>query len=284
MQSLAGATLLGPVDPGEQLTVTVLVRRREELPEIADASARLTREELAGRYGADPADVAKVENFVRDNGLDVGEVDIAARTVSLSGGAAAFAQAFGVELLSNVLEGPGVISSEGERYPALDDRQLSFLIAELERVKPLRQAAEDKPPAGYELTSLRSPSTATCCSPSTCPQPPPRSPSRSSKRPANHPRATRSSSTSRRGGSSEGPTVSTPAEQSIENQAFGDRHRGARGVGSATVRRPAQNRPSLAAGNRRAVCAAAHAMPPSGEDLAGAADRLRARADRLREN
>ncbi len=47
-----------------------------------------------------------------------------------------------VGLYSNVLEGPGVISSEGGRYPALDDRQLSFLIAELERLKPQREAGE----------------------------------------------------------------------------------------------------------------------------------------------
>jgi kumamolisin len=49
-----------------------------------------------------------------------------------------------IGLYSNVLEGPGVISSEGGRYPALDDQQLSFLIAELERLKPLREATEDK--------------------------------------------------------------------------------------------------------------------------------------------
>jgi kumamolisin len=49
-----------------------------------------------------------------------------------------------IGLYSNVLEGPGVISSEGGRYPTLDDQQLSFLIAELERLKPLREAAEGK--------------------------------------------------------------------------------------------------------------------------------------------
>ncbi len=47
-----------------------------------------------------------------------------------------------VGLYSNVLEGPGVISSEGGRYPTLDDQQLSFLIAELERLKPQREAGE----------------------------------------------------------------------------------------------------------------------------------------------
>ncbi len=47
-----------------------------------------------------------------------------------------------IGLYSNVLEGPGVISSEGGRYPTLDDQQLEFLIAELERLKPQREAGE----------------------------------------------------------------------------------------------------------------------------------------------
>ena len=49
-----------------------------------------------------------------------------------------------IGLYSNVLEGPGVISSEGGRYPTLDDRQLEFLTAELERLKPLREAEKEK--------------------------------------------------------------------------------------------------------------------------------------------
>jgi len=47
-----------------------------------------------------------------------------------------------IGLYSNVLEGPGVISSEGGRYPTLDDQQLQFLIAELTRLKPEREAGE----------------------------------------------------------------------------------------------------------------------------------------------
>jgi kumamolisin len=49
-----------------------------------------------------------------------------------------------IGLYSNVLEGPGVISSEGGRYPTLDDQQLEFLTAELERLKPLREAEKEK--------------------------------------------------------------------------------------------------------------------------------------------
>lgn len=46
-----------------------------------------------------------------------------------------------IGLYSNVLEGPGVISSEGGQYPVSDD-QLNFLAAELTRLKPARQAGE----------------------------------------------------------------------------------------------------------------------------------------------
>ena len=47
-----------------------------------------------------------------------------------------------VGLYTNVLEGPGVISSQGGKYPALDDTQLDFLRAELQRLAPARKAGE----------------------------------------------------------------------------------------------------------------------------------------------
>jgi kumamolisin len=47
-----------------------------------------------------------------------------------------------VGLYSNVLEGPGVISSEGGRYEKIGEQQLEFLIAELARLKPQREAGE----------------------------------------------------------------------------------------------------------------------------------------------
>ncbi len=47
-----------------------------------------------------------------------------------------------VGLYSNVLEGPGVISSEGGRYEKIGETQLEFLTAELERLKPQREAGE----------------------------------------------------------------------------------------------------------------------------------------------
>ena len=48
-----------------------------------------------------------------------------------------------VGLYTNVLEGPGVISTQGGKYPALQgDHQLDFLKAELQRLAPARKAGE----------------------------------------------------------------------------------------------------------------------------------------------
>ena len=48
-----------------------------------------------------------------------------------------------VGLYTNVLEGPGVISAQGGRYPTLaGDHQLDFLKAELQRLAPARKAGE----------------------------------------------------------------------------------------------------------------------------------------------
>ncbi len=47
-----------------------------------------------------------------------------------------------IGLYSNVLEGPGVISSQGNHFPTVGDGQLDFLKAELARLKPSRLAGE----------------------------------------------------------------------------------------------------------------------------------------------
>lgn len=47
-----------------------------------------------------------------------------------------------IGLYTNVLEGPGVISSQGGRYPTAGQQQLRFLRAELRRLAPARKALE----------------------------------------------------------------------------------------------------------------------------------------------
>jgi hypothetical protein len=45
-----------------------------------------------------------------------------------------------IGLYSNVLEGPGVISTQGGKYPTINDDQLTFLTEELTRLKPESEA------------------------------------------------------------------------------------------------------------------------------------------------
>jgi hypothetical protein len=47
-----------------------------------------------------------------------------------------------IGLYSNVLEGPGVISSQGGAYPTMTDEQVVFLQAELTRLKPAHDAGQ----------------------------------------------------------------------------------------------------------------------------------------------
>lgn len=93
----------GTLDSNEIMQVSLVVRPRPSgkqpsLEKLIASGERLTRDEYATRYGADPADVRKVEDFAAAYGLAVGEVNLATRTVVLSGRRADFARAFQVHL------------------------------------------------------------------------------------------------------------------------------------------------------------------------------------------
>src|SRR5579859_518593 len=93
---LAGAEVIGAVEPDTRLEVTVLVRPRQPLPEVG--SPMLSREAFAAQYGADPDDLASVEAFARGHGLQVVESSRARRSITLAGSARAIGEAFGVQL------------------------------------------------------------------------------------------------------------------------------------------------------------------------------------------
>jgi kumamolisin len=105
--ALPGATPSGPVDAGEQLTVTVLVRRRANAREIDLAALgrrlpaereHLSRDGFAAERGADSDDLGRVEEFGRAHGLRIVESSAERRSVLLSGSATDVCRAFGVEL------------------------------------------------------------------------------------------------------------------------------------------------------------------------------------------
>jgi kumamolisin len=98
---LSDARQVGDVDPQRRMQVTVTVRRRgsdDALAEVGSQHGQLTREEFAERFGADPKDLKKVEEFASAHGLEVAEADEARRTVVLTGSIADMSRAFGVDL------------------------------------------------------------------------------------------------------------------------------------------------------------------------------------------
>src|SRR3981081_2268418 len=108
------STSNAPVDPNERIEVSVMIRPRRPL---AGLEARLnqpggvilSREEFAAGYGADPADVAKVEAFARQHGLEVVESSPARRTVRLAGTAADISSVVGGAFFQDTASAGGTV-------------------------------------------------------------------------------------------------------------------------------------------------------------------------------
>ena len=91
---IPGAEVVGPVDPGERAEVTVVLRRHAPLP----TGERMGRDELADRYGADPADVELARSAVEAAGAEVVRVDPASRRMRVAGPVGTLAELFATEL------------------------------------------------------------------------------------------------------------------------------------------------------------------------------------------
>ena len=104
---LPGEKQTGRTDPNAELQVTLILRRRRQLPELHTALGDkfprqrqyLSREELARKHGARKDDIARVSRFARRHRLELCEVAAHRRAVVLSGKAAAMENAFGVRLM-----------------------------------------------------------------------------------------------------------------------------------------------------------------------------------------
>ncbi len=102
-----GAKLLGPADPKESFSVTIVLRRRPDGPPIPGSDElraarklqpRMSEDEFAAKYGAAPEDVELITRFVKAHGMTVVEAHLARRTVVASGTVAQMSKAFAVEL------------------------------------------------------------------------------------------------------------------------------------------------------------------------------------------
>jgi hypothetical protein len=102
------ASRLGPADPNETFSVTVVLQRRadhDELPNFdyfastpISQRPRLGEKEFARRYGAHPDDIDKVDDFAHEHGLAITSTHTARRTVALSGTVSQMNRAFHVDL------------------------------------------------------------------------------------------------------------------------------------------------------------------------------------------
>jgi kumamolisin len=142
-QPLPGAKPVGKVDPAERLEVSVLLRRRnaaalaERVKKLArreSADNHMSREQFEDQFGADATDIAAIRKFAGAHGLAVVQEHAGRRTVVLSGTAAQFNSAFGVDLQRFEYEGgsyrgrvgavqlPAELDGVVEAVLGLDDR------------------------------------------------------------------------------------------------------------------------------------------------------------------
>jgi kumamolisin len=102
------ARALGPTHPDERIELSLMLRPRRPLEELEarlkHGQPALTRAEFAASYGADQADLARVESFARERALDVLEASAARRTVRLAGTAADIGALFDVKLVDYQLD------------------------------------------------------------------------------------------------------------------------------------------------------------------------------------
>ena len=115
---LQGASpALAPLDDSQVITVTVLLRRRAEIPTaLVEGPQTISTSELGDRYGADPADAQLVAEVLGSYGLTVTETHLESRRLKVSGTIAAMQAAFGTTLTAVTSPHPDGSGNVQHRY------------------------------------------------------------------------------------------------------------------------------------------------------------------------
>jgi kumamolisin len=114
---LADVESAGAIDGSERIELTIVTRRRAELPlDAAGVPVRLTRRELQDNYGADPAELELVADTLSGLGLEVTGRDAGSRRVTVAGTVSALADIFGAELSMVTSPFPGGSERVAHRY------------------------------------------------------------------------------------------------------------------------------------------------------------------------
>jgi kumamolisin len=171
-KAILGAKVVGMPDANDRLNLSIYVRPNPDAkpPSADEIGAQLPaqREYLSHAqatevFGADPADLAKVEAFARDRGLVVIESCPARRLVQVSGSIAQINQAFGVTLKhyatstehyrgrEGCVRVPKELSGVVEAVLGMDNRRVGRSY--------LRKAAVPHPPPGLTHLATLPPNT-----------------------------------------------------------------------------------------------------------------------------
>ena len=154
---LAGATPAGQLDTSERAELTLVLRRRAEIPaEIVEGPTVLTSDQLAEQYGADPADVDLVRRTLTALGLEITEVHPASRRVKVAGTLGQLSRVFGAELRqvsSPAPNGPGTVTHRYREGPL-------FVPAPLDGVVLAVLGLDDRPQARPHFRAPRDGSAA----------------------------------------------------------------------------------------------------------------------------
>jgi kumamolisin len=115
---LAGASPApAPLDDSQVITVTVLLRRRAQVPtELVEGPETISTSELGERYGADPADAQLVSEVLGSYGLTVTGTHLESRRMMVSGTIAAMQAAFGTTLTAVTSPHPDGSGDVQHRY------------------------------------------------------------------------------------------------------------------------------------------------------------------------
>ncbi|HEY3881415.1 MAG TPA: S53 family peptidase [Trebonia sp.] len=106
-----------PLDDSQVITVTVLLRRRAEVPAaLVEGPQTVSPAELGEQYGADPNDAQLVAEVLGEYGLTVTEYHLESRRLKVSGTIAAMQSAFGTTLSSVTSPAPDGSGDVQHRY------------------------------------------------------------------------------------------------------------------------------------------------------------------------
>ena len=85
-ETLSGVQDAGPVDESERIEVTLVLRRRAELPAgLVTGPDTISTDELAASYGTDPADIDRAREILAGYGLEVTSTHPGSRRIKVAG-------------------------------------------------------------------------------------------------------------------------------------------------------------------------------------------------------